>query len=338
MIGSLRRLLRLKPPRTGLFRLPAFHSADGTVRVMKRLLFIAAAPLVAACGAPTIVEPDTVPQPTIPAVDITVPTPDVPDVDVLALVVDRPSRPTAEDLDPDGDEIAGSTTPVDLNDDGTPDEFHIDTNLDGTIDEIRLPDGPDGATVTLGGVDPVDWTAQSPDAWTVNRDVESDNGIDAVHVGLDTNGDGTPDMTAVDTDGDGRIEQIEHDRDRDGTVDFICINHDFDASDCEETWEDTDGDGEMDRNMFDSDLDGVLEEVDLSVWEPIWKIVECPDLDGDDIEDICHLDWDGDGVADSSVDLVVFWPEEPVDFDNDGIPDPNVLFATPPEELVNPLD
>ena len=294
----------------------------------------AAALLLSACGAPVIDEGTVVEETFAPVTTVDRRPIENPRFDFSTIEVEESTRPSPEDLDPDLDGIPGTTTAIDLNDDGITDELHIDLDLDGEIDQVRLPH-VDDIEVVLEGINPDDWSAPSPDAWSVTRVPAEQEGPDTIRVGLDADGDGVDELVAVDVDGDGRVERVEHDNDADGFPEFLCINHDFDAG-CEETWEDTDGDGEHDENWFDSDLDGELELMDLSVWEPIWEIVRCPDVDGDDLEDFCELDWDGDGIPDSTVNLVVFWPEIPMDFDGDGIDDPTILFETPPEELEPP--
>lgn len=284
--------------------------------------------------------------------------------DIDALRANMPEIQVAKAVeDVDGDGIPGVTDYVDVDGDGEFEQARVDSDLDGTVDEVRFSLGVDTEPVVLADVS-ADLLENVPaDRWNVRvdvvvpgevistpegEDIMLDDTVNAVEVEVDTDGDGVPDTTIVDVDGDGRIESVETDEDGDGFPEFLCINHNFDEH-CEETFQDTDGDGEYDLNFFDSDGDGVLEEIDLSPFVPEYTVLGCyqrgvpednsstPEGEVSDDADYCELDWNGDGVADMEVNLVTVWPEDAVDIDGDGEPDPVVLFETPPEELVNPF-
>lgn len=283
--------------------------------------------------------------------------------DIDALRANTPEIQVAKAVeDVDGDGIPGATDYVDVDGDGEFEQARVDSDLDGTVDEVRFSLGIDTEPVVLADVS-ADLLENVPaDRWNVRvdvvvpgevltgpeGDVTLDDTVNAVEVEVDTDGDGVPDTTIVDVDGDGRIESVETDEDGDGFPEFLCINHNFDEH-CEETFQDTDGDGEYDLNFFDSDGDGVLEEIDLSPFVPEYTVLGCyqrgapkddsstPEGEVSDEADYCELDWNNDGVVDMEVNLVTVWPEDAVDIDGDGEPDPVVLFETPPEELVNPF-
>lgn len=265
--------------------------------------------------------------------------------------------------DVDGDGIPGATDYVDVDNDGEFEQARVDSDLDGDVDEVRFSTGADSDPVVLKDVSSDLLETVPAERWTVHTDVvvpgavltgpegetQLDDTVNAVEIDIDTDDDGVADTTIVDTDGDGRIERVETDEDNDGFPEFLCINHNFDEA-CEETFQDTDGDGEYDINFFDSDGDGVLEEIDLTRFTPEYEVLGCyqrgvpkdgtstPDGIVSDEADYCELDWNADGVADMEVNLVTIWPEDAMDIDGDGEPDPIVLFETPPEELVNPFN
>ena len=244
------------------------------------------------------------------------------DVDAARAAVAAPEVPDRL-ADTDGDGLPGVSAPEDSDGNGVVDVIFVDKDSDGATDSAYWP--VDDALHEIKFVDESVFLAAPPHRWTVSVDPENGSST----ISADTNDDGISDTTVTDSDGDGIFDSIDKDLDNDGFAEFQCLNHDLDAS-CEETWVDDDGDGRYDENTFDGDLDGTPEDQDLEVHVPVWTIVSCDDLDGDEAEDVCHLDWDGDGVADSSEEMVVYWPDPPVDLDNDGLPDPSVSFKVAP--------
>jgi len=113
---------------------------------------------------------------------------------------------------------------------------------------------------------------------------------------LDTDGDGTPDITDPDDDNDG-------------------INDDKDAFPIDPTeWTDTDGDGIGNNADADDDNDGVLDVNDAFPLDP----TESVDTDGDGIGDNADTDDDNDGASDVD-DAFPLDATESVDTDGDGV-------------------
>jgi len=168
---------------------------------------------------------------------------------------------------------------------------------------------------TLKGINPT-YNFTSPGTYIVTLTVEDaagNNATDAVTITvlLDTDGDGTPDVTDPDDDNDG-------------------VNDDEDAFPLDPTeWVDTDGDGIGNNADTDDDNDGVLDVNDAFPLDP----TESMDTDGDGVGDNADTDDDNDGVPDVD-DAFPLDASESVDTDrddvgnnadtdddNDGIPD-----------------
>lgn len=141
----------------------------------------------------------------------------------------------------------------------------------------------------------VDGTGQGTDVNPIT--VEMDQPYDAVaYYLLDTDGDGTPDVTDTDDDNDG-VQDVD----------------DAFPLDPTETV-DTDGDGVGDNADTDDDNDGVPDADDAFPLDPS----ESVDTDGDGIGNNADTDDDNDGVPDVD-DAFPLDASESVDTDRDGI-------------------
>jgi hypothetical protein len=153
---------------------------------------------------------------------------------------------------------------------------------------------------TLSGKNPT-YLFTTPGTYIVTLTVEDAAGNNATHaftiiVLLDTDGDGTPDVTDTDDDNDG-------------------INDDEDAFPLDPTETvDKDGDGIGNNADTDDDNDGVLDINDVFPLDP----TESADTDGDGVGDNADTDDDNDQVPDAQ-DAFPLDPLESLDTDGDGI-------------------
>lgn len=273
----------------------------------------------------------------------TVPDPSAPNNVAAATVILDLSGDTDGDGIPDADEIdPGSTgTPLDTDGDGVSDFLDIDSDNDGILDADETNGGDPTVDTDLDGVpDYRDLDSDNDGITDVDEggngdlDADDDGTIDAMDVPStgDTNDDGLADgadTTSVNTDGvgpedyrdldaddDGVLDAVEggnaqHDLDDDGTIDAMDdpstgdTNGDGLADAASTTPPNTDGVGPPDYQDLDSDEDGVS-DVDEG---------GNGDLDGNDdgvLDDVGTNDSDGDGVHDGV--------SNPIDTDNDGIP------------------
>jgi hypothetical protein len=180
----------------------------------------------------------------------------------------------------------------------------------------------DGPGATDGGMRPPDAAVDmgrpvarcSPED-DPDRDIISSED-EGLALGVDTDGDGTPDGLDTDSDGDGipdmeeagdaRCETPPVDTDLDGVPDFRDRDANGDGIDDATQRGDSDGDGVPDWRETDIDGDGIPNWIERGTGpEPV-------DTDGDGIPDIRDDDSDGDTI----LDLL----EGAADFDMDGIP------------------
>jgi len=217
-----------------------------------------------------------------------------------------------------------SRTPVDTDQDGTPDFLDIDSDNDCIPDALEV--------VNCGS--PVDTdNDKTPDY----LDADSDNDCipDTIEVGkicgnpVDSDGDGIADFRDKDSDNDcipdaievGKICGVPVDTDKDGIPDYLDTDSDGDCipdrieagADCTKPV-DTDNDGLPDYIDLDADGDCIPDTIEVG------KICGSPvDSDGDGIADFRDKDSDNDCIPDAiEVGKIC---GVPVDTDKDGIPD-----------------
>jgi hypothetical protein len=266
---------------------------------------------------------------------------------------DRDNDGKADSLDPDSDgdgipdnveaqTTAGFMAPsspfVDNNNNGLDDKYEgngltpIDTDNDGTPDYLDTDSDDDGINDAVEGTADVDADGQPN-----YRDLDSDDdGIDdAIEAGpnpnspVDTDNDGTPDFQETDSDNDGIDDAIEAgpnpnspvDTDNDGTPDFQETDSDNDGIDDAieagpnpNSPVDTDNDGTPDFQETDSDNDGIDDAIEAGP-NPNSPV----DTDNDGTPDFQETDSDNDGI-DDAIEAGPN-PNSPIDTDNDGIPD-----------------
>jgi len=149
---------------------------------------------------------------------------------------------------------------------------------------------------------------------------------------LDTDGDGTPDVTDTDDDNDGLLDTTDPkplDTDNDGTPNASDSDDDGDgiADATEQPGKvlDTDNDGTPNATDTDDDNDGIPDSVEQGTL--VGGVYTLPDSDGDGLPDLADaLDTDGDGLADNldtdedGDGLTDNTDPKPLDTDNDGTP------------------
>jgi hypothetical protein len=146
-------------------------------------------------------------------------------------------------------------------------------------------------------------------------------------LGIDTDGDGIPDIDDTDDDNDGLTDEAEI------AIGTNPLDPDTDGDgkgDLSEVGRDTDGDGIIDAlesSIEDADNDGVVDELDPANTDaciPSIAAGAC-DLDKDGLPNSEDADDDGDGFSDVMENLLGTDPldaqDKPVDTDGDGIPD-----------------
>ncbi len=233
-----------------------------------------------------------------------------------------PSVPVGSDGDSDGTDDtfeSGFLSPVDSDNDGTPDYLDINSDGDGELDILEgwdtnnngtantLPAGTDSdgdglddnfdnvagwnssTNITNNGQDALDFPNADQTA-TVERDWREDD---------DTDEDGIFDGLDIDDDNDGILDVDEGegdnnpvgDEDGDGIPNWADTTDDGDAGDGSTTsYADSNADGIPD--VFDTDNDGIPNHLDL-------------DSDNDGIGDVIEaggIDSNGDGLVDSTTD------------------------------------
>ncbi|MGD8505569.1 MAG: PKD domain-containing protein [Candidatus Bathyarchaeota archaeon] len=170
------------------------------------------------------------------------------------------------------DQTVAEETLVTFNGSQSSDNVHI-INYTWTFVDITLQ--------TLNGINPA-YNFTTPGNYIVTLTVEDTAGNNAtdtitITVLLDTDGDGTPDITDPDDDNDG-------------------VNDDGDAFSLDPTeWVDTDRDGIGNNADTDDDNDGVLDINDAFPLDP----TESVDTDGDGVGNNADTDDDNDGMPDS---------------------------------------
>jgi len=192
---------------------------------------------------------------------------------------DEDSTPDYIDLDSDNDTVPDNNEGNDFDFDGTPDQTYtgVDTDGDGLDDGYEGSDVNDGFDVNDEIDDPANDLPDTDGTEDVNyRDLDDDgDGIDTPDEDINQDGDPTND----DSNGNGIPNYLD-------PTDNIPTT-------------DTDGDGVPDMVDLDDDNDGILDTV------------EDPNTDGDNNPLTDPLDTDGDGFP-NHLDI---------DADNDGIPD-----------------
>ncbi|PQJ21591.1 thrombospondin type 3 repeat-containing protein, partial [Tenacibaculum sp. SG-28] len=186
-------------------------------------------------------------------------------------------------------------------------------------------------------------TVYGSDGYSVPADTDNSGIADHLESGianclLDTDGDGTPDITDLDDDNDGILDTDEGtgDTDGDGTPDSLDTDSDNDGcSDAKEAgFTDADDDGEVDGTGYNADgtvagSDGYTVTLDSNNNGVYDHLEAGPDADGDGIADACdseELDTDGDGIPDvtdldDDNDGILDTDEGTGDTDGDGTPD-----------------
>ena len=148
--------------------------------------------------------------------------------------------------------------------------------------------------------------------------------------GLDSDGDGIPDVIDIDDDNDGIPDFIENggdntlDTDGDGIPDHLDLDSDGDGitdleeSGCGQT--DLDGDGVIDGADTNSGNNGLFDGIETF---PDSGVLNCnvKDTDGDGQRDFQDIDDDGDGVNTEDEDINNDGDPTNDDTDSDGIPD-----------------
>ncbi|RDB06918.1 hypothetical protein [Runella aurantiaca] len=153
---------------------------------------------------------------------------------------------------------------------------------------------------------------------------------------LDTDGDGTPDVTDTDDDADGILDTQDPkplDTDNDGTPNATDTDDDgdgiLDTAEAPGQGLDTDNDGTPNATDTDDDGDSIPDSAEIGVLDVTGKYT-LPDSDGDGLPDLADattpLDTDGDGIADATDTdddgdgLTDTTDPKPLDTDNDGTP------------------
>ncbi|TXD46292.1 tandem-95 repeat protein, partial [Polaribacter sp. IC073] len=180
-------------------------------------------------------------------------------------------------------------TPIDTDNDGTPDFQDTDDDGDGvpTIGEdvVNVNGDPrDDDTDNDGIPNYLDTDDDGDGVDTKDEDVD-ENGDPRDD---DTDNDGVPNYLDIDDDGDG-INTIDEDTNNDGD-----INNDDDDNDGIPDYldaDDTDGDGVPDSVDLDDDNDGIPDLIENGGDNSL-------DTDGDGTPDHLDLDSDGDGITD----------------------------------------
>jgi hypothetical protein len=227
----------------------------------------------------------------------------------------------------DGREIGNNPdTPLDTDEDGTPDFADLDDDDDNVPTTVECPGGPpcadndgDSSPDYLDLDDDNDTIPTTvecptgppcPDSDNDNipdyLDTDSDNDslTDAEEGTGDRDGDDIPNYLDEDSDGDGILDGDEGtgDSDNDGTPDYLDGDSDNDGlSDAEEGAGDADNDGTPNYMDDDSDGDGIADAGEGA-----------GDSDNDGLPNYLDDDDDGDGILDAQ--------EGVGDADNDGTP------------------
>ncbi|MCL4298835.1 MAG: SBBP repeat-containing protein [Anaerolineae bacterium] len=240
---------------------------------------------------------------------------------------DPQNRDTDGDGVNDGREIGNDPgTPLDTDEDGTPDFADLDDDEDNVPTTVECPAGPPCAD--NDGDSSPDYLDLDDDNDTILTTVEcpagppcpdSDNDNmpdyldgDSDNDGLsdreesadDADNDGTPNYVDDDSDGDGITDADEGagDSDNDGKPNYLDTDTDGDGiPDAQEGAGDADNDGKPNYLDPDSDGDGLSDAVEGAT-----------DVDNDGKANYLDLDSDGDGIPDAQ--------EGAGDADNDGKP------------------
>jgi hypothetical protein len=153
---------------------------------------------------------------------------------------------------------------------------------------------------------------------------------------LDTDSDGTPDVTDTDDDADGILDTQDPnplDTDNDGTPNATDTDDDgdgiLDGAEAPSQALDTDNDGTPNATDTDDDNDGIPDSSEIGILDGTGKYT-LPDSDGDGLPDLADaaapLDTDGDGTpdvtdTDDDADGILDTQDpNPLDTDNDGTP------------------
>ena len=231
--------------------------------------------------------------------------------DVSSLIPDAP--------DSDGDGIADMyekqvgtnyldprSRPLDMDDDGIPDEVDDDTDGDG------VPNRRDAFPLIR-----LEWSDIDGDGLGDNIDSDRDNdGINNEYeerVGTDPS---DPNDTPPDADRDLIPDSLDDDWDNDGS------ENKYDAFPYDPTeWRDLDGDGIGDHKDTDLDGDGIHTDYEIQLGtDPRYAGSVPADLDNDGIPDVLDSDRDNDGYR-NDVDAFPDDASEWQDLDHDGVGD-----------------
>ena len=184
------------------------------------------------------------------------------------------------------------TVAYDADGDGNMEAFPYDPSQDISPETPaeEIPETPETPAETPDTpVEPSDSPAETPSEKSV--DLDGDGYEETTYI--DTNGDGTYDVSlvdfdrdgysellAIDSDGDGNFEEMHWDHDKDGYSEVIAVDTDGNGL-YDTAYEDLDGDGIYEKKYVDSDEDGHSETLFV-------------DSDGDGIYDAVGFDHDGD--------------------------------------------
>ncbi|MFK7934296.1 MAG: Ig-like domain-containing protein, partial [Saprospiraceae bacterium] len=242
----------------------------------------------------------------------------------------------------DADDVAIGNACMDVNADGVCDNLPAvyDTDGDGVPDHRDVDSDNDGIT---------DLCESGSEQTDVNGDgvidgPNSDFGDNGFYVGIETDdtptanptynridkdGDGVPDHDDLDTDNDGIYDlgeaaYFDLDANNDGRLDYESVNRWGLANviDPDVTGNpvmkpiDFDNDGVEDFRDLDSDNDGIND-----VTEHVLILIQDPDGDGMIREGMPEVDENGVAIIDSLAGIILVISSDPIDFDNDGIPD-----------------
>jgi len=201
-------------------------------------------------------------------------------------------------IDADGDGVPvylddNDNDPLILDNDGKV-HFHFDHDRDGILNQLDLDDDGDGISTKVE-TGTIDSDADGiPDYLEANnRDSDGDGVND--YLDSDDEADNNPTINEI---GSGGYLKLS-DADNDGIPDYLDADHTNTANT-------VDGSG-------DSDGNGISDKQECSTG------MMCPDLDLDGIADYLDKDDDGDGIAD--IDEIGLNPANPIDTDQNGIPD-----------------
>ncbi len=227
------------------------------------------------------------------------------------------------------------------------DTLEIDTDNDGIADITMLLSAAD---ISLGSVTvpvPAEDIPDYGNILTVTAtvtDIAGNTGSpasDTTQVGLDTDGDGIPNIYDIDDDNDGIPDVVEEngdparDTDGDGIIDSLDLDSDNDGilDIIEAGGADLNNDGMVDA-ATDSDNDGLADVVDVNPATPdapttpaegaSATTLPTTDTDGDGTPDFQDVDSDNDGIS----DLVEGGTDPVLDGNNDGMIDNPVDPAT----------